>query len=51
MLKMRGHTAVFGNEAETLKFNRLGQINVRYPLGILKEIGSEYILRNVVQGL
>jgi hypothetical protein len=41
----------FEEEAETLRANRLGQINVRYPLGIQRGPKQEYLLRNVVQVL
>lgn len=41
----------FNKDAEALKFNRLGQINVRYPLGIFRNTKEEYLLRNIVQVL
>ena len=41
----------FEQHAETLRLNRLGQINVRYPLGVLEKNQKQYILRNVVEVL
>lgn len=41
----------FDKEAETLRVNRLGQMNIRYPLGIFNALNKEYTLRNVVEVL
>lgn len=41
----------FDQDADTLRLNRLGQINIRYPLGIQRGSQQEYLLRNVVQVL
>ncbi|MDP2653594.1 MAG: FIST N-terminal domain-containing protein [Candidatus Omnitrophota bacterium] len=37
----------FDQEAKGLNVSRLGQINIRYPLGIYLDDKSEYMLRNV----
>jgi len=38
----------FGDEAESLRSNRFGQMSILYPLGILIEGSPEYLLRNTV---
>lgn len=39
----------FGEETEALKTSSLGQINVRYPLGIRVDNKSEYLLRHIAR--
>jgi len=38
-------------EAKSIQENRLGHINIRYPLGIPLGPGREYLLRNIIRTL
>ena len=38
----------FGEEAESLRSERFGQMSILYPLGILIEGNNEYLLRNAI---